>query len=336
MRRLLVGLLVTAVSLGLLINLVDWRSSISVLERADPFFIGAAVVCLFLSLIAKTVRWRLLLPADANVTTPRLFRILHISFLLNNVLPARLGDVARIAMTAAAPGMRVGLVISSMLTERLTDTVTLLVCFVLVSPFLPVPRAYIDWLHLAWWVLAGLAGAVIAFALLRRHIQRIAARVQMPDGFPGAARVRVEALSFQEGLSQLASRRRVLPIWGASLSAWLTAFAINFMIFQSLDIEVPVTVAVLVTCVTNMAMLVPSSPGYIGVFHAAATLALVPFDVSGSRALSFAIAAHLVNVIPVSILGAVFLLLGRESVTWSWKTRGPVSTEPTAGPGGGK
>jgi len=72
------------------------------------------------------------------------------------------------------------------------------------------------------------------------------------------------------------------------------------------------------------------------VFHAAATLALVPFDVSGSRALSFAIAAHLVNVIPVSILGAVFLLLGRESVTWSWKTRGPVSTEPTAGPGGGK
>ncbi|MEZ4482953.1 MAG: hypothetical protein R3B97_17800 [Dehalococcoidia bacterium] len=40
MRRLLVGLLVTAVSLGLLINLVDWRSSISVLERADPFSLG--------------------------------------------------------------------------------------------------------------------------------------------------------------------------------------------------------------------------------------------------------------------------------------------------------
>lgn len=319
MRRLLVGLLVTAVSLGLLINIIDWRSSISVLKRADPVFIAAAVACLLLSLVAKTVRWRMLLPADASITTPRLFRILHISFMLNNVLPARLGDVARIAMTAATPGMRVGLVISSLITERLTDIVTLLACFVLVSPFLPVPRAYIDWLHLAWWVLAGLAGAAVAFALLRRHLQRIVARVQMPDGFPGAARVRVEALSFQEGLSQLGSRRRVLPIWGASVAAWLTAFAINYMIFQSLDIEVPITVAVLVTCVTNMAMLVPSSPGYIGVFHAAATLALVPFDVSGSRALSFAIAAHLVNVIPVSLLGAAFLLLGHESVSWSWR-----------------
>ncbi|MGD9935037.1 MAG: lysylphosphatidylglycerol synthase transmembrane domain-containing protein [Dehalococcoidia bacterium] len=332
MRRLLVGLLVTAVSLGLLINIIDWRSSISVLKRADPLFVGAAVVCLLLSLVAKTIRWRMLLPADAHVTTPRLFRILHISFLLNNVLPARLGDVARIAMTAATPGMRVGLVISSLVTERLTDTVTLLACFVLVSPFLPLPRAYIDWLHLAWWVLAGLASAAITFALLRRHIQRIAARVQMPDSFPGAARVRVEALSFQEGLSQLASRRRVLPIWGASLFAWLTAFGINYMIFQSLDIDVPITVAVLVTCVTNMAMLVPSSPGYIGVFHAAATLALVPFDVSGSRALSFAIAAHLVNVIPVSMLGAAFLMLGNESVSWSWKR---AKEQPAAEPGPG-
>lgn len=325
MRRLLVGLVVTAVSLALLANLIDWRTSLSVLERADPVYIGAAVLCLLTSLVAKTVRWRMLLPAEAAVTTARLFRILHISYLLNNVLPARLGDVARVAMTAATPGMRVGHVLSSLITERLTDIVTLLACFVLVSPFLPLPTAYIDWLHLAWWVLAGLAGAAMAFALLKRHIARLAGRVQVPDGFPGAARMRTEALSFQEGLAQLAARGRVLPIWGTSVAAWITAFAINYMIFQSLDIEVPITVAVLVTCVTNLAMLVPSSPGYIGVFHAAATLALVPFDVSGSRALSFAIAAHLVNVIPVSLLGAAFLLIGHESVSWTWKSERPPS-----------
>ena len=62
-------------------------------------------------------------------------------------------------------------------------------------------------------------------------------------------------------------------------------------------------------------MLVPSSPGYIGVFHAAATLSLAPFDIGASRALSFAILAHLVNVVPVSLLGASFLLLGRESLS---------------------
>jgi hypothetical protein len=37
--------------------------------------------------------------------------------------------------------------------------------------------------------------------------------------------------------------------------------------------------------------------------------------VGESAAFSFAILAHLVNVLPVSIIGAVFLLLGRESLT---------------------
>jgi hypothetical protein len=98
--------------------------------------------------------------------------------------------------------------------------------------------------------------------------------------------------------------------------AWVGAFAINYMLMQALDIDAPVTVAVLLTCTTNLAMLLPSSPGYLGVFHAAATLSLLPFDVGPSRALSFAILAHLVNVVPVSLLGAAFLLWGRESLSF--------------------
>ena len=103
-----------------------------------------------LSLGAKTVRWRLLLPEESSVSVRRLYRILHISFLLNNVLPARLGDVARVAMTSRQPGVRVGHALSSMLTERVTDVVTLLACFVAISPFLPLPAQYKDDLRIAW------------------------------------------------------------------------------------------------------------------------------------------------------------------------------------------
>ena len=67
-------------------------------------------------------------------------------------------------------------------------------------------------------------------------------------------------------------------------------------------------------------MLIPSSPGYVGVFHAAATLSLLPFHVASGSALSFAILAHLVNVVPVSLIGAVFLLLGREQISFSMKS----------------
>lgn len=326
MRRFLVGMIFTVASVALLIRLIDWKLTIAVLREADLAFIALAVTALIISLALKTIRWRLLLPDDSDVKTSRLYRILHISFMLNNVLPARLGDVARVAMTAQQPGLRVGSVLSSMLTERVTDSVTLLTCFVLVSPFLPIPEAYVSWLHTAWYVLAGIAALVLLTIVMRKRAARLASRVPLPDN----ERLRNEARSFGEGFRQLFARDHLVQIWGASLLAWGGAFAINYLVMKALQIDAPVTVAVLLTCVTNLAMLVPSSPGYIGVFHAAATFALVPFDVSTARAFSFAVVAHLVNVLPVTILGALFLLAGRESLSFnlgSLRKHTPAATE---------
>lgn len=321
MRRFSIGIAATLVSAALLSRMIDWRATRDALAAADPTFIALAVACLVLSLAAKAIRWRLLLPNESPVSRRRLFRIMHISFLLNNILPARLGDVARVAMTSNQPGIRFGHVLSSLLTERVTDSVTLLSCFVLVSPFLPIPEAYVSWLHIAWFVLAGLAGSVAVGILARHALARASARLRLGAKLPFGRALREEAGSFRDGWRQLFSRQHVLRIWGWSGAAWLGAFAINYLLMRALRIDTPVTVAVLLTCTTNLAMLLPSSPGYLGVFHAAATLSLLPFDVGASQAFSFAILAHLVNVLPVSILGAAFLLAGRETVAFSLRPR---------------
>lgn len=315
MRRFVIGLIITSVCAGLLFRLIDRSATADALRGADPRFVILAVTSLMVSIGAKTIRWRLLLPSQSKVSTPRLYRILHISFLLNNVLPARLGDVARVALTSRQPGLRSGHVVSSLLTERVTDSVTLVAGFVLVSPFLPLPDTYLPWLHAAWYTLAAMLAAAVVIVLSHRRLGRLAGRLSLGRFIPGNARVREEATSFREGWRQLFSREHVFRIWAWSWAAWLGAFAINYLLMRALDIDAPITVAVLLTCTTNLAMLIPSSPGYIGVFHAAATLSLAPFDVGASRALSFAILAHLVNVVPVSLLGASFLLLGRESLS---------------------
>jgi len=317
MRRFLLGLLITAGCGALLFRLIPWESTRAALQAANPWFIALAVTCLVISIAAKAVRWRLLLPEESSVTTPGLYRILNISFLLNNVLPARLGDVARVTMTARQPGMRFGHVVSSMLTERVTDTVTLLLGFVLVSPFLPVPERYESWLHTAWTVLVILMGVAIAMAVFHSRIGRLFGARGLAGHLPANRRIRDEAHSFSEGLRQLFRRDHVVGIWGWSWTAWITAFAINYLLMRALSIDAPMPVAVLLTCTTNLAMLIPSSPGYIGVFHLAATASLLPFGVGESRAFSFAILAHLVNVVPVSLIGAALLFASRDSLSFS-------------------
>jgi len=157
-------------------------------------------------------------------------------------------------------------------------------------------------------------------------VSRVFTRLPLPGW------ARDEAESFRDGWRQLFARTHVFRIWGWSGLAWLGAFAINYTLMKALDIRAPMTVAVLLTCTTNLAMLVPSSPSYVGVFHAAATVSLLPFDVGASRALSFAILAHLVNVLPVSFLGAAFLLFGRDRISFNlqalWRRRAEEAIEP--------
>ncbi len=98
------------------------------------------------------------------------------------------------------------------------------------------------------------------------------------------------------------------PIWVWSGVAWTGAFALNYALFHALGIEASPIVAIVVGCSTNLAMLVPSSPAQIGVYHAAATLTLVAFGVDETAAVSFSVLSHLVNVVPVSLVGASLLV----------------------------
>ncbi|MGK2965872.1 MAG: lysylphosphatidylglycerol synthase transmembrane domain-containing protein [Tepidiformaceae bacterium] len=317
MRRFIIGLVVSGLSVALLYFATDWSRTLPVLKRAEALPIALAVLCLLASLAAKTVRWRLLLPASADVTMPRLSRIMYISFLLNNVLPARVGDVARVAMTSRQPGVRVGHVVSSLLTERVADAAVLVGCFLVISPFLPLPSAYQEWVEYAWAAALGVALLVGLGFLSRSLIARTLNTRWVRERLPARDWLRLEVASFAEGWRSLFSLRRLVGVWGWSAAAWAGAFAINYLLMQALDIKAPITVAILLTCTTNLAMLIPSSPGYVGVFHAAATLSLLPFDVSAPVALSFAVLAHLVNVLPVSLLGIAFLLWGRETISLS-------------------
>jgi uncharacterized membrane protein YbhN (UPF0104 family) len=296
--RLGAGLVASALSLWLLLLAVDEQSSLRILRHADPLLVAVAVTCLFLSLSAKIARWGALLPRRPSVSFPHLFSIVQISMFLNNVLPFRVGDGVRCAMTVRKHGLRIGNVVSSMVAERVMDAATLVLCFLAVTPFLSRTPLHFDTGALA---LPGAAlGAVAALA---------AAALLLSRRFAPAHWARWSPLLG----SLLDSWRRIVStegwtIWVWSAVAWVAAFAINYVLFRALGIEASPVVAIVVGCSTNLAMLVPSSPAQIGVYHAAATLTLVAFGVDQAAAASFSVLSHLVNVVPVSLVGAALLV----------------------------
>lgn len=303
-RSASVGLAISVVSFWLLARAIDRESFVEALRQTEPALVAVAVGCLFLSLAAKVARWRALLPRGAGVSFGGLFAILHVGMLINNVLPLRVGDVTRVALTARRPGLRVGHVVSSMVAERAADGVTLLVCFVAVAPFVAGGSSFQGGSFGPQLRLAAVALAVVAALGVLATVTVVATGVRRRLRLGRSLPAGVAALA---GSWERITARDGWRIWGWSAGAWLGAFAINYALFRAMGLEVSPLLAVVVTCTTNLAMLVPSSPGHIGVYHAAATVTLVAAGVGTSQAASFGVVSHLVNVVPVSLVGAGFL-----------------------------
>ncbi len=79
------------------------------------------------------------------------------------------------------------------------------------------------------------------------------------------------------------------------------------------DVPLPLVVGWTVLAFVGLGVSIPSAPGYVGVFHVAATWALAIFGIAQTTAVGYALLFHASQFVPVTLLGWVFLL--REHLT---------------------
>ncbi|MCJ7547842.1 MAG: flippase-like domain-containing protein, partial [Deltaproteobacteria bacterium] len=119
--------------------------------------------------------------------------------------------------------------------------------------------------------------------------------------------------SFKQGLLSLESARIMVIVFLYSLVIWAVfSYSIYLMgLAFGLRLSLAATVTVLVAgC---LALMIPSTPGYIGPYHAAVAYALVLYHIPLEKALSLSIVFHAVNYIPITLAG--FLYLGKHHLS---------------------
>jgi uncharacterized membrane protein YbhN (UPF0104 family) len=130
---------------------------------------------------------------------------------------------------------------------------------------------------------------------------------------PKKALVRIEIVL--NCLSILCHVHLHMILWAWSLAIWGVSALFVYSIMLAFHIDAPVTAAVLLLCATNLGMAVPSSPGYVGVYHYLVVTSLSLFGVERELALSYAFVLHLLAFLPVSLLGAFYVAKGNWTLT---------------------
>jgi uncharacterized protein (TIRG00374 family) len=303
--RLGAGVILSVVLLGVLV----WRIDLHVVGRqlASTHW-GWALASAFFAIAGiwtRARRWQYLFPPGSN--PPALFRATMIGYMANNVLPLRAGELVRVYVMARYWSHGFWMPLATLVVERVLDGLAVVLLLGGLLFAVPVPPAF-RWTAGVFLALDLVAVAVlVAIALSPRAcqglIRRLAGRWPRLEG----RLVRVFEI-FVRGLSGIQTPHHAGPIVVWSLLVWLTAALAAWTALFAARLDVPPIAAFVVLGFVALGVSLPSAPGYIGVFHTAAVIALAIFGVSQPVAFGYAIVFHACGFIPITLFGWVLLL----------------------------
>jgi glycosyltransferase 2 family protein len=306
------GLVVSAALLWWALHDIRFGEVWSTLRQSNIplFLLSAATATAVVPL--RALRWRPILdPVAPNLPFGPLWRATAIGVMVNNVVPARVGELTRAyVLTRETPRVSLAAAIASIAVDRLFDGLVVLVLALLamLSPSFPA-GARVGQLSVTRWALIGLAGMVGLMVLLYAIVffpswligayelvaRRIAPRLEEPG--------RVALRAFADGLSVLRNGRRFATVFGWALALWLTNALSMWIGFQAVGIPADFSAALFLQGVVALAVAVPSAPGFFGVFEASAIIGLGVYGVPREAAVTWAIGYHILSFIPITSIG---------------------------------
>lgn len=291
-------------------RLLNWREIWHLLGQARLPLLVLAVGLLAADYLVRCLRWWLIMrQSDARASFRDCAMVLLAGFGLNNVLPLRAGDVLRAAAFTAHLRASVSYLAGTLVLERALDLFSLLAVCMLVTL---ISRATFPLAGMRLLVaLTGLALTALMVALLLAErvqaltLRLIAVTVRAPHRKARLERLTASLLRVFTACSPAAGARLVL----LSLVAWGLEAALFVSVSQALGLRLPLEVPLLAFVAANFCTLIPSAPGYLGTFHAAAISVLVAASVPRNSAAAFALLAHAALWLPVTVAGLVSLIV---------------------------
>jgi uncharacterized protein (TIRG00374 family) len=340
--RFWIGILVSIIALFFAFRQVNLQDVWAALAGVNYWLLAASLVPLVLFLVLRAFRWRLLFYPQTGLRLLNLLAVINVGYLLSNIFPARLGDVARAYLIGDTEQVSRASAFSTIVAERVLDALCAVAGFFLVLPFAPLP----DWMINSGIVIGAAAlVAVIVFVVLvhrrewtlrlldrvlqalhwpdRETMARFWARLSERTHLPFLARLpwveRAElsgmAGSLIDGLSGITTARLGPPLLLWSALIWVVISGFYWLVLLAFDPGQPFVAGLAVCSITALGMTVPASPGYIGVFEALGRETMVLFGMEPEPALSYILVAHAIVYIVYTALGLVSM--AQQNVTYA-------------------
>ncbi|WP_224982646.1 lysylphosphatidylglycerol synthase transmembrane domain-containing protein [Geomonas agri] len=320
-KKLLFGLVISAVCLLLLFRKIDFHKMAEAFAELDYRYLVPALVLTFISYYLRAVRWKFLLLPIKNTSLGNLFPSTLIGYMANNLLPARLGEFVRAYSLGNKEGIGTSAVFASLVLDRLCDGFTILLVLLITFFTIRLPAGMAGVQHAlvtgGYITFALYIGVLVFLFLLRRHTEftlGVVARLVRPVAPHLGAKIDTMLRSFISGIRFPSTAGSIIGTLVSSLLIWACAIWPLDLMLRAFGVMLPPTAAMFIMVFLVFAVMVPASPGFIGTYHLACVTALSAFQIGSERALSIAIVIHAMGFFPVTVVGLCCLWRDKLSI----------------------
>ncbi len=308
---LITVILVTVFALAYALWDVDIAELGSLLSGGNYWLLVPFLGLLVLFYWMKALRWVFILRPVGKFTTSEVTPSMVIGFAANNVLPAHLGELVRIAIFSHRYGKPVSSIAITLLVERIFDLVAILSLYALAMVTITTPPASLE--IGAWFITLLLAVffASIGVVLYKPSLvlnmgNRIGAF--LPERFQHRLTSTLENII--HAFSSLRSPKLVAAMTVWSLLKWLLMGGMIWISLYAYGTEISPAISLVLMAVLALAAAVPNAPGYIGAIQAAYVFALKPFGIAEEAAFAASIFFLVCQWLPVTVAGAFYFIAG--------------------------
>jgi uncharacterized protein (TIRG00374 family) len=356
---LIVGGVISALTLYLAFRNVPADQLLSYLGTINYWVIVPMVFIVVLTFILRALRWKIILKGVCEVSFWQSFHPTMIGFMMNCVLPGRVGELARPLLLKRDRGVPVTTGLSTIAAERTFDLISLVAMFILffstVSGNIKMEGTYLG-VHLDGEILKSIVTGMIRLGIVlvgfialltidrsRNLIKQIIDRIGrwLTRVMPGLKRPIDRLFNLAQsiidniavGLSLVRNPVQLAYCAGLTAAIWaLTAVSYRVFAWGCPGIHLSLSEFTTVMVIICFVIALPSVPGFWGLWEAGGVFALSIFGVAEKDALGFILVNHASQIFPVIGMGLISALVTSVNILQLSHTGTAADGRPPAQP----
>jgi len=279
------------------VNIQEFQHTIKQINYL--WWLFSALIYLF-AFFPRGLRWQLMLSTIKKVPLADSTQVVVLGYAANNLLPFRLGEIVRAYIMGNKNSISKITCLGSIVAERVIDGIVI-VCLlgmsmILLTSTIQQTEALKQIFFTSGIIFLSAVFLLILILIYSKTILKIGKRF-----FGQSEQAFLEKIV--NSLNFLRTKRILFQTLLLSIFVWLIEGAMFALVLWVMGFKNPVAMGYFCLGIVNLGILLPSAPGYIGVYQAASVFAFLALGYSESAGLAYGLLIHTAQYIPITLIG---------------------------------